>query len=307
MDIPMKRDLIEVDSLSEEDVSYIFNTTEKLKKSSTALLHIGSLPNLLGSRTLGMIFAKPSTRTRVSFEVAMNHLGGHAIYLNWNDIQLGRGETITDTARVLSRYVDILMARLFSHKDIIELAEHANVPVINGLTDMHHPCQAMADVFTIKEKFGELEGLKLTYIGDGYNNVTHSLMQACHKAGIDMVVSCPKNYDPDRKILSDTHTKIVRDPEEAVRNADVIYTDTWVSMGREKEARKRLKDFKGYQVDTGLVRFAKPSTIIMHCLPAHRGEEITSEVMDSRQSVVFEQAENRLHVQKGILLWCLGK
>ncbi|HON57450.1 MAG TPA: ornithine carbamoyltransferase, partial [bacterium] len=263
----------------------------------------------LKGKTLAMIFEKPSTRTRVSFEVGMFQLGGHALYLNANDIQLRRGETIGDTAKTLSRYVDAIVIRTFDHNNVIDLAFQADVPVINALSDLLHPCQALADIYTLFEHRGQLQGLKIAYIGDG-NNVAHSLMYGAAKVGIDISLACPKGYYPNQyiteKAMEDAkHSKskivITEDPYEAVKNADVIYTDVWASMGQEKEAADRKKIFMPYQVNKKLVDASKKDVLIMHCLPAHRGEEITDEVIDGPNSVVFDEAENRLHVQKSLL------
>lgn len=292
--------LLSVNDLSVKEIEAIFRKTDHLKKPKP----------LLKNKTLAMLFAKPSTRTRVSFEVAMTQLGGHAIDLDFGDLQVKRGETIADTARVLSRYVDGIMARLFAHKDIIELANNSRVPVINGLTDLLHPCQALADIYTIKKRFRRLNGLKLVYLGDGSNNVTHSLMLICSKLGIDMIVSCPKKYFPDMDIAKQTlenckksgcDFKVVTSPKEAAKDADVLYTDSWISMGEEGEKEERIGVFAPYQLDSELVKLAKKSCIVMHCLPAHRGYEIKSEVMDGKKSVIFDQAENRLHTERGIL------
>ncbi|WP_079508078.1 ornithine carbamoyltransferase [Mesobacillus jeotgali] len=264
----------------------------------------------LKGKILGMIFDKSSTRTRVSFEVGMIQLGGSALYLNGNDLQLGRGESLSDTAQVLSQYLDGIMIRTFSHKAIEELAEHADIPVINGLTDMYHPCQALADLMTIYEKKGKLAGLKLAYIGDG-NNVAHSLMIACTKVGMDISLACPKGYFPDSEITSlcegyasESGAKLVitESPSDAVADADVIYTDVWTSMGQESENEKRLKDFQDFQVNAELLKTAKEDYLFMHCLPAHRDEEVTAEVIDGKHSVVFDQAGNRLHAQKALLV-----
>ncbi|MBU0530166.1 MAG: ornithine carbamoyltransferase, partial [Nanoarchaeota archaeon] len=296
---------LSIDDLKVEDIKSIFNITERLKSSSKTLLRIGQQHNMLNGRTMAMIFAKPSTRTRVSFEVAMQQLGGNAIFLGMNDIQLGRGESIKDTAQVLSRYVHVIMARLFAHEDLLELARYSSVPVINGLTDLLHPCQITADMYTLQEKFGKLEGLKLAYVGDGENNITHSLINASKKLGIEMTVGCPTGYKPRKEILEGSNVKVVKDPVQAVTGADVVYTDTWVSMG-DKKAKKRIKDLKPYQVNSKLISHAKPKAVVMHDLPAHRGNEITDEVMDGDQSIILDQAENRLHVQKGILAWLIG-
>jgi ornithine carbamoyltransferase len=256
-----------------------------------------------------MIFEKPSNRTRVSFEVGMWQLGGLAIGLNAAGLRFGKGESIPDIARTLSRYVDGVVIRTFAHESLIEFARYASVPVINGLTDLLHPCQALADLFTIWEKKGKLRGIKVAYIGDG-NNVCHSLMSACAKTGMEFIAACPKGYEPDKKLLgvaqddakkSKATVDIVNNAGDAVIGADVIYTDVWTSMGQEKEEAKRQKAFKGFQVNFALVNKAKKDVIVMHCLPAHRGYEITGDVMDSKYSVVFDQAENRLHVQKAIL------
>lgn len=264
----------------------------------------------LKGKILGMIFDKSSTRTRVSFEVGMIQLGGSALYLNGNDLQLGRGESVADTAQVLSQYLDGIMIRTFSHKSIEELADHANIPVINGLTDLYHPCQALADLQTIYEKKGKLKGLKLAYIGDG-NNVAHSLMIACTKVGMDVCIASPKGYFPDQTITarceefakqSGVNLVITESPQEAVNSADIIYTDVWTSMGQELENEQRLKDFYEYQVNEALLKAAKEDYLFMHCLPAHRGEEVTAEVIDGQHSVVFEQAGNRLHAQKALLV-----
>mgnify|MGYP001386718335 CR=1 FL=1 len=263
----------------------------------------------LAGKTLGMIFTKASTRTRVSFEVGMLQLGGHALFLGKDDIQLGRGETIPDTARVLSRYVDGIMIRTFAHRDVIELARYATVPVINGLTDAFHPCQALADFLTIEEKLGGLKGSKLAYVGDG-NNMVHSLMLGAAKLGVHIAVATPTGYEPDTDVVRDSEqfaqesgssVTVTNDPLEAVNGAHVIYTDVWASMGQEAEAQERLKAFQGYQVDKSLMDAAHDHAIFLHCLPAHRGEEVAAEVIDGPKSVVFSQAENRLHAQKAIL------
>ncbi|MEM3493833.1 MAG: ornithine carbamoyltransferase [Thermoplasmata archaeon] len=264
----------------------------------------------LKNRSIAMIFEKPSTRTRVSFEVGITQLGGHALYLSPKDLQLGRGETIADTAKVLSRYVDAIVYRAFEHKMVLELAKNATVPVINALDDLEHPCQCAADLMTIKEKKGEFKGLKFVYVGDG-NNVCNSLLLGSAIVGMNMVACCPKGYHPDRKIFetakkiakkNGARIEIMEEPEKAVKDADVIYTDVWVSMGDEAEKEKREKVFQPYQVNMKLLKKAKKDCIFMHCLPAHRGYEVTDEVIDSEQSVVFDEAENRLHVQKAMLL-----
>jgi ornithine carbamoyltransferase len=263
----------------------------------------------LKGKSLGMIFEKSSTRTRVSFEVGMYQLGGQALFLSSHDLQIGRGEPVADTARTLSRYLDAIMIRTFAQATVEELAHHASIPVINGLTDLHHPCQALADLFTVREKRKKLKGLKLAYIGDG-NNVANSLVQACVRVGMHFSIASPPGYDLDAAILSDAKraaqqtgagVMVTADPYRAVENADVVYTDVWASMGQEKEHAERLKAFQGYQVDANLMRAAGRGALVMHCLPAHRGEEIAAEVIDGPQSVVFDQAENRLHTQKAVL------
>ena len=306
----MTKHLLSMQDLSQKDIGAILDKAEELKQK----LKKGEPHELLRGKTLAMIFEKPSTRTRVSFETAMTHLGGHAIYLGVNDIHLGRGETIADTARALSRYVDGIAARLFKHEDAIELARNSNVPVINGLTDMHHPCQALADLLTIREKKGKLKGLNVAWVGDG-NNVCNSLMQGCSLLGINFSAACPKGFEPDEKVVKEAKENarksgaklaVLTDPKKAVEDADVVYTDVWVSMGQEKESEKRMRAFKGYQVSTILLKLAKADAIFMHCLPAHREQEVTGDVIDGPHSVVWDQAENRLHAQKGLLVSMLG-
>ncbi|PAE25155.1 ornithine carbamoyltransferase [Bacillus sp. 7894-2] len=281
---------------------------EKAKQLKAAHLQ-GAETSILKGKILGMIFEKSSTRTRVSYEAGMLQLGGHALYLNSQDLQLGRGESIADTAKVLSQYVDAIMIRTFSHEKIQELAYHADIPVINGLTDLYHPCQALADLLTIEENNGELKGQNLAYIGDG-NNVAHSLMIASAKMGVNITIACPAGYEPDQSVLQQSQefaeqigskVSVTSNPEEAAANADAIYTDVWTSMGQEEENDKRLKDFAEYQVNQYLVQKAKKDYVFLHCLPAHRGEEVTAEVIDGNNSAVFQQAGNRLHVQKAIL------
>jgi len=291
--------------LSKEEIEQILKTSELLKFQ----LLRGEKHPLLKGKTLAMIFEKPSTRTRVSFEVGMWQLGGYALYLNAGDLQLGRGETIADTAQVLSRYVDGIMARVFTHQTILDLAKHSRIPVINGLSDFTHPCQGLADLFTIYEKKGRLAGLKLAYVGDG-NNVAHSLLYGCSKVGMNITLACPEEHRPSAEVVSKAkeegkrngcEVRVTKDPKEAVKGADVVYTDVWASMGKEKEHEKRVKVFKPYQVNGKLVKGAEEDYIFMHCLPAHRGEEVTGEVADSGNSVIFDQAENRLHTQKALL------
>jgi ornithine carbamoyltransferase len=264
----------------------------------------------LQGKVLGMIFEKSSTRTRVSFEVGMYQLGGQALFLSSRDIQLGRGETIHDTAKVLSRYIDGIMIRTFEHEKVEELAKHATIPVINGLTDTHHPAQVMADLLTIYEHKGKLQGLKLCYVGDGNNNMCHSLLEGAAKVGMDITVACPAEFAPDEAIVKsaketaqETGSVIIigEDPYEMVKDADVVVTDVFVSMGQEAETEEKLKKFSAYQVNESLCKYAKEDYIFLHCLPAHRGEEVSPEIIDGIHSVVFDEAENRLHVQKSIL------
>ena len=306
MAIHMKgKSLASLYDLTKEEIEQVLKTSELLKLQ----LLRGQEHLYLKGKTLAMIFEKPSTRTRVSFEVGMWQLGGYALYLSASDLQLGRGETIADTAQVLSRYVDGIMARVFSHQTILDLVKYSSVPVINGLSDFTHPCQGLADLFTIYEKKGRLSGLKLAYVGDG-NNVAHSLLYGCSKVGMDITLACPKGYEPDPEVTSKAKeegkrsgckVKLTKDPKEAVREADIVYTDVWASMGKEKEREERVRIFKPYQINSELVGGAKEDHIFMHCLPAHRGEEVTDEVADSKNSVIFDQAENRLHTQKAVM------
>lgn len=299
------RDLLSIEDLSLEELQEILDTAFMLKRMKRS--NINHKP--LEGKTLGMIFEKASTRTRVSFEVAMYELGGYALFLGAQDLQLRRGETIADTARTLSRYLNGIMARVYSHNTLVELAEYASIPIINGLSDLYHPCQAIGDFMTIKEKKGTLKGLTMAYIGDG-NNVCNALLMGAAKLGMNMRVASPSSYEPPSFILdlvlsdaqkSGSEIKILNDPIEAVKNVDVIYTDVWASMGQESEAEERKKAFHSYQVNSNLLMKASPDVIVLHCLPAHRGEEITDEIMDGPNSVVFDQAENRLHAQKAIL------
>ena len=292
--------LISVQDLSVQEILAIFKRTGEFKAKPRQ-------PVLRG-KTLAMIFQKPSTRTRVSFEVAMHHMEGHALYLNSQDIRLGWGETVADTARVLSRYCDGIMARVFSHGDILELAGNSGVPVINGLSELLHPCQALGDMYTMHEKLGQLRGLKLAYTGNGLNNVTHSLLHACSKLGVDIAVACPAGHEPDKDVLRESRAnasacgsavEVVRDPGKALKGADIIYTDSWAPM--EPGKKHSMKAFMPYQLNSALLKHAKRDALVMHCLPAHRGQEITDPVLDGPQSIVWDQAENRLHVQKGIL------
>ncbi|MEM4348191.1 MAG: ornithine carbamoyltransferase [Candidatus Anstonellaceae archaeon] len=265
----------------------------------------------LKGKTLAMVFEKPSTRTRVSFEVGMTQLGGYAIYLDFTSTQLSRGESIRDTAKTLARYVDIIMARLYKHESLIEIAKYADVPVINGLTDVEHPCQALSDLLTMKEKGKLKKGAKFAFVGDCGFNMANSLLLACSKEGMEVALVCPKGYPPNRVYVDEarkySEVNIFHDPKEGVAGADVIYTDTWISMGMEEEKAERLKAFAPFQLNSDLVKHAENDAIVMHCLPAHRGMEITDEVIDGKHSVVFDQAENRLHMQKAIMLRLLGK
>jgi ornithine carbamoyltransferase len=261
--------------------------------------------HLLAGRTLAMIFQKPSTRTRVSFEVGMTQLGGHALYLAAGDLQLGRGETLRDTATVLSRYVDGIMIRTFAQDDVEELARHASIPVINGLTDSAHPCQALADVMTIRERLGRLEGVRVAYLGDG-NNVCASLMVACAKLGAEFAAATPAGYEPDEEVVriareAGGNVEVVYDPRAAAAGADVLYTDVWTSMGQDEERERRLRELAGFGIDADLLASAADDAIVLHCLPAHYGEEITEDVLYGPQSAVWDEAENRLHAQKGLL------
>ena len=299
-----KKDFIEIHDYTAAEVAEIFRLSRDMKKNPE------KFRDALQGQTLAMIFEKSSTRTRVSFEVGMFQLGGHALFLSARDIQLGRGEPIFDTAKVLSRYVDGIMARTFAHKTVTDLAEYATVPVINGLTDLSHPCQAMTDYFTAWEKFGgELKGRKIAYIGDG-NNMAHSLLFGAPKVGMNIAIATPSAYAPDAGVVAKakadaqeagTRVTITTEIEEAVLGADVVETDVWASMGQEGEAEKRQRDFAGWIVDKRVMSLANRDAIFMHCLPAHRGEEVAAEVIDSDQSVIYDEAENRLHVQKAIM------
>jgi ornithine carbamoyltransferase len=298
------RDYLTLADFKREEIWYLLELARDLKKKQKA-----GLPHQeLKGKTLAMIFQKASTRTRVSFETGMFHLGGLAMFLSGNDLQVGRGEPIKDTARVLSRYVDGILIRTFSHQEVLDLAKYADVPVINGLTDDFHPTQALADLLTIWEHFGTLEGIKLAYIGDG-NNMVHSLMLAGAIMGLEVTAACPAGYEPNPEVVAKAQSlasqpekiKVVREPQEAVQGAQVLYTDVWASMGQEGEAAERCKAFVNYQINTELLSQAEKEAIVLHCLPAHRGEEITAEVLEGPQSVVFDEAENRLHAHKAIL------
>lgn len=299
------KDLISIHDLTREEIDQILETANILKMKQK----LGDIYHPLSGKTLGMIFQKSSTRTRVSFEVGMWQLGGYALFLSAGDLQLNRGETIADTARNLSRYLDGIMIRTFSHQDVVDLAEYSTIPVINGLTDLLHPCQVLSDLFSIKEKKQDLGNLKLAYIGDG-NNMAHSLMYGGAKVGMHVVISSPSGFEPDPEVTrlsrldaakTGAMITIQDDPLEAVQDADIVYTDVWTSMGKEDEYEERVKTFKRYQVNGALLEKARDDVLVMHCLPAHRGEEITDEVLDGPRSIVFDQAENRLHVQKAIM------
>ncbi len=288
--------------LTSDEIIEILDMAEDLKEKRVR----GKVTDLLKNKSLAMIFEKSSTRTRVSFEVAMSDLGGHSIYLNSRDIQIGRGETVSDTAQVLSRYVAGITARVNSHKTVEDLAAHSQVPVINALSDLEHPCQILADFLTIREYKNSLKGLKFAWIGDG-NNVCNSLILGCALVGMEIAVACPEGYEPNADIVAKGrelggNINVTNDPQEAARDADVLYTDVWVSMGDEEERDKRLSDLADYQINSELVALSKHNVIVMHCLPAHRGEEISAEVMEGPHSVVFDQAENRLHAQKALIL-----
>lgn len=305
MDKPLKgKDYVSLTDYSASEFQYLIDLAIDLKdKRKKGVPHA-----LLQGKTLAMIFQKASTRTRVSFEVAMYHLGGLGLFLSSNDLQIGRGEPIQDTARILASYCEGILIRTFSHQDVINLARYADVPVINGLTDDEHPTQALADMMTIYEEFGGLKGRRLAFIGDG-NNVAASLMHACALAGMEIVLASPDNYRPSGKAAEEFEKMkqpgaaltIVADPYAAAAGADVLYTDVWTSMGQEKESQARLEALKGYQIDSALLKAAKPAAIVMHCLPAHREEEITDEVLEGGQSRVFAEAENRMHAHKAIL------
>ncbi|MBM6997225.1 ornithine carbamoyltransferase [Paenibacillus sp. DXFW5] len=304
------RDFIELTDYTTEEIHYLIDLAIELKRKQKN----GEEYQPLKGKTVGLIFEKSSTRTRVSFEVGTYQLGGHALFLSKNDIQLGRGETIPDTAGVMSRYLDGIMIRTFGHDKVVDLARYATVPVINGLSDLAHPCQVLADYQTLYEYKGTLQGLKLAYIGDG-NNMAHSLMIGGAKLGVHVSVASPEGYEPDPQIVADAQEiakatgaviEVVRDPKAAVQDADAIYTDVWASMGFEAEQKAREAAFRDYQVDEQLARHAKPDYVFMHCLPAHRGEEVSEGVIDGEHSIIFDQAENRLHAQKALMAALIG-
>ncbi|WP_456330101.1 ornithine carbamoyltransferase [Archaeoglobus sp.] len=299
--------LLSIADLEKEELFEILKLAEKLKEER----YKGVVTDYLKNKSLAMIFELPSTRTRVSFEVAMTDLGGHALYLGWDELQLGRGEPIKDTARVLSRYVHAVMMRVRDHSTVEEFAKYSTVPVINGLSNLEHPCQVIADLLTIYEYRGDFKDVTLAWVGDG-NNVCNSMILAAALTGMKMIVSTPENYDPNPEIVKKAKEmggklQFVRDPKEAVKEADVIYTDVWTSMGQEAEKEARMAAFQPYQVSDELLKLSKDDVVVMHCMPAHRGEEITDEVIEGKHSIIFDQAENRLHAQKAILLKLLGK
>jgi ornithine carbamoyltransferase len=298
-----KRDLLRIADLTTAEIEAVFALAARLK----AELASGTPHPLLAGRTLAMIFEKPSLRTRVTFEVGMVQLGGAAIHLAPGDIRLGERETATDIARNLERWVDVVMARTFSHDSVLELAASASVPVVNGLSDLHHPCQVLSDCFTLREHRGALRNLRVAFVGDG-NNMVHSWMEAAARLDFDFVLACPPGFEPDAGITAacGPRVRVTHDVAEAARGADVLYTDVWTSMGQEAEAAARRRAFRGYQLNAALVAAAAPEVLVMHCLPAHRGEEITADVLDGPRAVVFDQAENRLHVQKAVLVWLAG-
>src|SRR4051812_28270981 len=298
----MERDFLQIPDFSRDEINSLFDIADRMKSGKYK-------KKPLEGKSLAMIFMKSSTRTRVSFEVGMYQLGGHALFLSPRDVQLGRGEPIADTARVLSRYVDGIMIRTFAHQDIEELAKYASVPVINGLTDMLHPCQILADLLTVRQHLGEITGKKYAWIGDG-NNMANSWINAAYRFGFDLDLACPEGYDPADHLLARAQTvakvRVVRDPMEAAEGAHVVNTDVWASMGQEQEQKERERAFNGFTVSPRLMMQADPKAIFLHCLPAHRGEEVSAEVIDGAQSRVWDEAENRLHVQKAIMAALMG-
>jgi len=303
----MKRDFIKLLDYSSAEILSLIDSADKLKKQK------GKMRSDLNGKSVALIFQKPSNRTRVSFAVGVSELGGYCLYLGPDEISLGKRETTHDVAKTLSRYVHCIVARVFDHKVIYDLAQHAEVPVINALCDLYHPCQALADIQTIREQFGKFKGLTVAYVGDG-NNVFHSLMVACAKVGMNVRFAGPKGYDPNPQILKEAQAvaktngvsiEISRNPQAAVKGAQVIYSDVWVSMGQEAETKNRIKEFDGYQINSQLTKLADKNYVFMHCLPAHRGFEVTEDVIDGKHSIIFDQAENRLHAQKAVLLYLL--
>ncbi|MBU1048082.1 MAG: ornithine carbamoyltransferase [Candidatus Omnitrophica bacterium] len=306
----MNKNLLSIKDINKQDINLLFQMASELKtrrKRGEKIIH------LLDGKSLGLLFEKLSTRTRISFEIAIRELGGNSLFLQSEQLQLKRGETLSDAAKIFSLYLDALAVRTYNHDNLTKLAENSSIPVINALSDFSHPCQILSDMFTIKEKVGKLEDVKLTYIGAG-NNVCNSLIYGSAKTGINLTISSPKGYEPSSGILEDAQKinpkckiKLLSNPIEAVKNADVIYTDVWVSMGEEEQKKARLNAFRDFQINEKLVKAAKKHVLVMHCLPAHRGEEITSEVLDGTHSIVWEQAENKLHAQKALLVLLLGK
>jgi ornithine carbamoyltransferase len=297
----MKRDFISIFDLTKQEIYEIFELTKKLKESQKK----GIQHKMLKDKTLAMIFEKPSLRTRVTFETGMTQLGGHAIYLGPNDAKIGARETVADAGKNLSRWVDLIMARVFVHKTVEDLAKSATIPVINGLCDLEHPCQIMCDLFTIIEKKGALDTVVIAYLGDG-NNVCNSFIAGSALLGFQINIATPKGYEPNKEYLAKSKTvALVNDPKKAVTHADIVYTDVWASMGQETEAKARKELFKPFQVNNQLLELANKNYMVMHCLPAHRGEEITDRVIKDKHSIVFDQAENRLHIQKAIMVWLL--
>jgi ornithine carbamoyltransferase len=307
----MKRDFLSLDDVTRPELEALLESAARLKD----YLKRGIPHRFLPGRSLGMIFKKPSSRTRVSFEIGMFQMGGQALFLNDHDLGMGVRESVADIGRLFSRYLDAIVIRTFAHEEVMELARYATIPVINGLTDLYHPCQILADLLTIQEKFGRCAGVRLTWVGDG-NNVANSWLQGAAKMGMHLALACPKGYWPPAELIrkhqdeataSGGSIEIMEDPFQAVKGADVIYTDVWVSMGQETERHWRLEVFQAYQVNQALLSAAKPTALVMHCLPAHRGEEITAEVIDGPQSIVFDHAENRLHTQKAVLHFLLSR
>ena len=303
----MKKDIISIEELETKSIIAMLDLAREIKADQARY------GDALKGKSIGLIFQKPSNRTRVSFEIGMVQLGGNAIYLGPDEIAMGKRESVKDVAAVLSRYLDGIVARTYKHEDVCQLARYATVPVINGLSDRAHPCQGLSDIFTIKEKFGSFKNITLAYVGDG-NNVLNSLMCAAAKVGLDIKIAAPKGYEPSKELLqtaesiavkSGSAVELTNDPRIAVRGADIIYTDVWVSMGQEKEAKRRSKAFRNFQVNDNLLKLARKKCLVMHCLPAHRGQEITDSVIDSKNSIIYDQAENRMHVQKAILLQLL--
>jgi len=299
----MKRDFLSIFDLSKKEIFELLELSRNIKLSQKNRIE----QPILRNHTLAMIFEKPSLRTRITFETGMTQLGGHAIYLAPQDIQLGKRETVADAAKNISRWVDMIMARVFAHKTVKELSKNATIPVINALSDLEHPCQIMCDLFTILEHKESLKNVTVTYIGDG-NNVCNSLIAAASLLNLRLKVATPKGYEPHKEYLKNARTvQVYNIPEKAVRNTDIVYTDVWTSMGQENETAQRKKIFAKFQVNKKLLKLAKKTALVMHCLPAHRGEEITADIIDGPQSIVFDQAENRLHTQKALMIWLLQK